>query len=272
MYVSPYLRGVVRTAFFLLFALYTAQPCAGQWDQYFASWEGKPGSVILDMSWGDLAPIPELPFLVHTTLSFPAVCRSDGFPEASYQVVLDNLSEEIVMAMSTLDGTELVGHFLHNCEKRDYFYTYDTVHVLQLFDTLQSKISLLGRPKITVLHDPEWKVYRNFLYPDPLLKESMANSRGVKELIDADINLKKAVLIHHEASFNTDKSRDRFRTFLLEQGFKIASIYRQKDIYLIRFSRKNTPDLKTMNEITIRLNFEAQSRGGQYNGWSVEIN
>ena len=251
--------------FFFSFSL------SAQWDQYFASWEGKPGSVILNMGWYELAPVTDLPQVAISTIYNPAACRADGFPQDEYYDQLDESSERMVDLISSVPGTEVVGSFLHNCEKRDYFYTNDTSVVKMIFDTLDWKVEIFGMPELKILQDEEWKIYRTFLYPDPYLKESMTNKRVVNELQAAGVDIKKRIRIDHNARFTSSKQRDQFKLFLMEQGFRIDVLHRQGSDYTIRFSRKNTPDLRTMNEITVRLTFEAESRGGAYLGWEVKM-
>ncbi len=224
------------------------------------------------MQWYDLAPVKDLPYAMITSIPYPAACRQDGFPETSFHLILDEYSEEIVAAVREVPGTEIVGHFLHNCEKRDYFYGSDTSQMKMAIAEFNSKQDIFRKPGVQVIRDPEWKIYLNFLYPDNYIRESMVNKRVIDELANSGTNLKKAMKITHLSRFDNEKRREQFRIFLIEQGFRIESVHRKSDDFFITFSRKDTPNLKTMNEITVRLTFESESRGGEYKGWSVEIN
>lgn len=244
-----------------------------QWDQYMATWEGKEGAVVLNMTWGEIAPVEELPFV--TIVSFPSYqCDESGFPRPEEYERIDSLSSGIVKAATQSRESHHLATMNYDCQIKEFFYSRDTTNLRN--DLLMYPVIsiMLQKPKIEILHDPEWKVYRFFLYPDKYLTESMSNGRVIQEILEPGENPRHLRRLTHRAYFTAEQERNKFRVFILEQGFRIEDESRSENRdhpFLIVFSRRDQLLVDPITDITIRLAEKAESLSGVYDGWEASI-
>ena len=239
-----------------------------QWDYYEATWEGKPGSVVINMDWRNYAPIADLPYLLELVINVDD-CSTAGFVEDQESKLIERFSTQVDSLLSISNYLESVGTMTHDCTIRDFYYINDTIGVSQAL----KKIDFINTYQVRLIRDSEWRGYLHFLYPDAYLQQTMVNAKTVKELILAgdDVNKKRRIL--HFAGFVSSVDREKFRIFILEQGFRIdEETYDLKSLapYQFSFSRKDKPAVDWISEITLKLADKASSLNGAYDGWQVE--
>ncbi|MEL6123900.1 MAG: DUF695 domain-containing protein [Bacteroidota bacterium] len=246
-----------------------ASSLSAQWDYYEALWQGRPGTVVLNMDMGQYAPIEDMPFLVEVRFALDS-CDVSGY---GLQEDIDNVEHyaaQVDSVLSTLSYADLVGSFHHECSMREFFYIGDSSRVLKTIDRLDIPTILSCK----IIHDPEWKGYLNFLYPDAYLQQTMVNAKTVKMLAASGDDVTKPRRITHYAGFTAEADRQRYRLFLIEQGFKIRS--QDYDLtrmlpYAIVFSRRDQAATDWISPITLRLSDQAIEWNGAYEGWESEI-
>lgn len=239
-----------------------------QWNQYNAMWEGEPGVMMVNMNLHDIAPLLELPYLLELK-SAVFNCDELGQPEPE---ALQRIEDQFIIlenAIGEQTYLEYAGRFLYQCQVKDYIYINDTTSIPNLLKG-SSKYTFNYRLKF----DPEWHVYSDFIYPDPFLYQTMSNRSIIEIMREEGYDLSVKYPLKHYASFNIESDRWKYRTFLLEQNFKIVELdFREGNSlpYEIHFSRNDKLVLDNLSNITLRLNQRAEFLNGKYEGWEVEI-
>ncbi|MCB0641980.1 MAG: DUF695 domain-containing protein [Phaeodactylibacter sp.] len=96
-----------------------------QWDAYVAFYEdGTPGSTTFRMDLIHVAPLRHLPYVLVTGLTYET-SREDGFPEGETFQILHKVGDDLVDLITTETESVLVGSFMHNKERLEYFYVKD---------------------------------------------------------------------------------------------------------------------------------------------------
>lgn len=258
----------------LLFGLlWCSVALSAQWDQYFAQWEGKPGSMIVNMDYIDLLPQEDLPFLVSIGLAYDN-CSNEGFPDTITYGQLTELSDKLEEYMNIQLTGSLVGTFTYDCRRMDYYYVKDTIGVRAFAESFFENNGIDFHPLISMAEDREWRYYQDVIYPDDYLLEYMMNAKVIDALIDQGINIQTPSLIQHWAYFKSEGARDRYRLIVLERGFKEEN----KDVdpleeypYTLQFSRRDKVEPDYITELTYNLQKEAKAIDGYYDGWEYEV-
>lgn len=251
------------------FILISSQMLA-QWDQYSAKWEGKAGIATLNMDWKLFAPVEDLPYLLSTQHRINN-CRTDGFADDLEFTIMENLSAEIEKKLSAAHRTEFVGTLTSDCIHRNYFYLGDTIGLRESMDHFIVNEKLLW---FNIIEDVAWKGYLEFLFPSPYLYETMSNERVLRELVHEGVELNVYKPLKHYAGFISEKERNSFKSFVLEQNFKIESTDHEIELehpYLLIFSRSDKLNLEWLSELTLKLSERATYLNGIYDGWEVEL-
>lgn len=244
-----------------------------QWDQYFAQWEGKPGSMLVKMDLLDQAPKSDYPYLIAVGVTFDD-CTEDGMPSNLIYPQLTALSEKLESYVSIQYDALLVGTFTHDCSRMDYFYAKDTLTVNEFLGTFFKTNGIEFVPLIYMSRDEDWQYYKEVIYPDDYLMEYMMNRKLIEELVTKGDDISKARKIEHWAYFNTAEERDRYRMIVLERGFKeegTGKLNADERPYFYHFSRRDKPEIEYISELTEKLQMEAGKLGGHYDGWECEL-
>jgi len=252
----------------LLAFLTTAVQATAQWDSYEATWEGFPGLMLVQMDLYDHAPYQELPYLVVITQA-TLDCNDQGYPSEDFVGDSELLLEEVDSALSERQYIEDAGRLIYQCSVRDYLYVQDTLEVVNWL-----KNNLMGMVTYEFREDHEWKVYKDFIYPDDFLMQTMINGRILKTLEQQNIFIKDKKELAHFASFPTSEDLHDYRRFLIGLNYKIREITESEGAelpHLITFSRKDRLALDKLSNTTLRLHQRAESLDGSYDGWEIEV-
>ncbi len=245
---------------------YSSGNLNGQWNQYSAVWEGKPGTMMVNMDLHDLAPSPDLGHLVEIS-NLIYNCDEQGYPAPAEMQRVETQFEDIHNELTALTYTEYAGRFIYQCVIKDYLYMNDTTGVKNLLD---ERTGINSEYKIK--RDPDWKIYMDFMYPDDYLVQTMVNGKIIKILEKEGFDLSSRIALKHFAGFPSEHARNKYRTFLLEQNFKIIDRSETQDEFpfQISFSRKDRLYIDQLSNITLRLHKKAEFLEGKYEGWEVE--
>lgn len=267
--MCAYFRSMLRSIIALTLCICSLSPLTAQWDYYEATWEGKPGSVIINMDWRQYAPVDDLPYLLEivTDITDCPTAR-DGIGHILEDI--DILSNQLDSAISLITYIESVGTMTHDCKVRDFYYINDTTKVRQSV----SKVATTLQSTLRMVPDEKWRGYLQFLYPDAYLQQTMINAKIVKELIRLGEDVQQIRRLMHYAGFTTPGEREKYRTFILEQGFRIEDeIHDHESLapYQFIFSRRDKTAIDWISDITLKLSDRAAELNGAYDGWEIEV-
>lgn len=257
-----------RLSLILFLTIIMSFEVSGQWDQYEAVWKGKPGLMLVNMDIASIAPIPDMRYLLEVSQSVRE-CNEDGYPTLEESNWSEIIAARIDSIISIKNYVENVGRHTYQCKIKEYYYLQDTV---ELTKYLSENLSFSTSFKI--VEDEKWKVYKDFIYPDEYLIQTMDNRKIIGILQKEGYDLEKKSSLTHFASFASEEDRNKFRRFLIEQNFKILEMQTDDSAplaYLVSFSRSDKLHLGQLSNITLRVHQRAISLNGTYDGWEIEL-
>jgi len=259
--------------FFISIALMSSLFAQGQWDQYLAQWEDKPGSMLVDLSYQEKIDSIQLPFLLSVGHQFTP-CSDEGFPDTLVYERLYKLSDKLNNYMDIQATCKLVGTFTHDCTQIDYYYLKDSLGIRNFLHNYFANENSGFPPLVSIMHDPENQFYQDRIYPDIYITEYRQNTATIQTLIEAGDQINQARKIDHWAYFDTDIDRDRYSELILELGYKEEEkgFHRgEQQPYFYHFSKEDIPSRDNITEITVNLQSEAQELNGYYGGWECSV-
>jgi len=259
--------------FLILGIANTALAQEEEWDVYLASYNGKPGSTVINMGLKKTAPLIKFPYVLVTGVRYTN-CREDGFPEEGeldrLHVVSDSLDANLKAAFSI----KKAGSFTNNCERLEYYYLSDTMGVRGKLLQLYASVFGSYEPYINIKADRQWTYYLEFLYPNATIREYMLNQKVLDALLKAGDNLEAARKVDHWAYFRTTKDMGCFLATIKAMGFEIGETGNDEKSpmpFRLQFSRKDKVDLSSISAVTTDLRKKAAICQGDYDGWETFV-
>jgi hypothetical protein len=142
------------------------------WDFYFAEYENGPGSIILDMSLNDLAPIKDFPILVVAGVTF-SNCSEYGLPNEDEIINLNIISDCIIKIISNITKFKYAGVFTYQCEQLHYIYVKEAINIKEELTKLFLDKFKEYKYYINIKNDTEWEAYLEFLFPNEETRQWM---------------------------------------------------------------------------------------------------
>jgi hypothetical protein len=252
----------------------SAQEVKEEWDTYMASYKRGAGSVLLNMSLKEKAPVKNYNYLVITGVKVKD-CSPEGFPTQQEFQTLYKISDGVNELIEKKKLRILAGTFTHQCERTDYYYVNDTTllrkYLTDYYKTYFPQYSFI----IDMQEDKSWSRYLKFLYPNEETKESMANQKVILQLTKAGDKLVKERRIDHWLYFKTEDDRRNFFIKIADQKFLVERMEEMKDgrnhPYSLQMYRTDKPELAGITRLTLYLSKEAAKYNGEYDGWETIV-
>ncbi|MBL7746017.1 MAG: DUF695 domain-containing protein [Chitinophagaceae bacterium] len=266
----------------LIFALYmpvqvlvaqTDTLPAENWDTYMAQYEKKAGSVLLNMSLKQVAPLRQYPYLVVTGVRFKD-CPTGGFPSKREFNTLYKISDSVKSIVDRATPNIITGTFTFQCERLDYFYVKDTSWIRKWLNNMYQQRFPGYTPYINIKADTGWAAYLDFLYPNEETLDYMGNQKVLLALQRAGDKLERARTVDHWAYFKTDADRTCFINYALKNKFVITARDTIDDAghpFSLYFSRTDKIDLPSISKITLELRRQVAKCNGDYSGWETVV-
>lgn len=259
--------------FFILAIANTTIAQEEEWDVYLASYNGKPGSTVINMGLKKTAPLVSFPYVLVTGVRYTN-CREDGFPEEGELDRLHVISDSLDATLERVFTIKKAGTFTNNCERLEYYYLSDTMGVRSKLQHLY--VSVFGSyvPYINIKADRKWTYYLEFLYPNETIREYMSNQKVLDALLKSGDKLEAARKVDHWAYFKTTKDLDCFQAAIKAMGFAIEGTGKDKKSpmpFRLQFSRNDKVDLSSISAITNDLRKKAVNCQGDYDGWETFV-
>ncbi|MBU2997801.1 DUF695 domain-containing protein [Cellulophaga baltica] len=268
-----------KTFKFLLLILFSttqmnAQNSEEQWDTYMAAYEDdKVGSTTLRMDLFDSTPIKEFEYVLVTGLTYET-SKENGFPENETFSLLHKVGDELVEIVKKETDFILVGSFMYNKERLEYFYIKEPKNIISKIEDFYKKNYPDYKYYLNVKEDKEWTYYRDFLYPNEDTQNYMADQSVLQNLADAGDKLTKARRVDHWLYFSKESEMNQCENELIKSNFTVQNAGINKETNLpfeLQIWRIDYVDIDSIYPITSNLRIIAQKYGGEYDGWETSV-
>jgi len=256
--------------FLLSFNLAAQQP---QWETYMGQYENGPGSTIVDMAVKNVAPVKDMSYLLATGIGFDK-CNADGLPEKEAFPELYKVSDAVKLFMDNNRQHIFTGTFTYQCERLDHYYIKDTADLRQRLIKFYDDSFPGIKYRINIKADNIWQDYLDFLYPNAVSLEFIANEKVIAKLKEAGDQPERERPIQHLIYFKTEADQQCFLPYVLKLKFKVTAKEKTTDpnrplkVYL---SRIDKAELSAISAITIDLKRMAMRCNGEYDGWETAV-
>ncbi len=242
------------------------------WDTYMAEIAKKPASVLVDLSLIDKVNT-QLPYLLITGPK-SKLCQGNGIPANSEIDELEDILNTTSTFITGITPKVLAGTLTYNCERVNYYYIKDTVGLSYAVARMYNHNYKSYQYVYKIKQDPEWNVYREFLYPNEETMTWMENNKVITTLIKQGDSLTKARDISFEVFFKTDDDRKAFISFAHNNAYTIVEMNHITNIntpYQIKISRYDYVKPDMIAEMSAAIKKEAKKYNGKYDGWTSPV-
>ncbi len=211
-----------------------------------------------------------------STSSFPILIRlyyESSLIASNRSEALDHFAEHsasIINEISEYTNISHVGNILFDNYFEAYYYvkSYDTVASdMQKLTVDTSYFNI----RTFVMTDPFWEVYAYVLFPDPQTLQCLYNEKQLLS-VEQDNDLKK---LAHWIYFSDSNKRKKFIKKIVTEGFEIAGTFNAQEstlpfgLKIIKYQALTLKQLCNSTDLLISL---SGKYGGEYDGWSLEVN
>lgn len=243
------------------------------WDFYFCQVENRPASIFLDLGINQDVPVAGLGDMAWLRLQLRKP-RPDGL---SSQEEFSRLSEiEDALAEALLHAEIQIAYVGRNTSDgfRDYFcYTSHG-------ELAENCLSMAMAPfseydfETGSRSDPEWSVYREFLYPSRRAYQTILNHRVLASLEQHGDRHDIEREVSHWIYFRLADDRHRFLMAVRQRGFGFVAQNDNAESerpFGLMVSRPHAVDSSTINDIVLSLFDLAEDCDGDYDGWETSV-
>ncbi|GBF59308.1 hypothetical protein PbB2_03003 [Candidatus Phycosocius bacilliformis] len=240
---------------------------APNWFVYETKVDDQPALITVDLEIGDATRVRAHPCVTYITVALP-----DGEGKAQGQTAtfdqLDELASALCFAIKSNGRLVLAGRSLTAGQETFYFYSKSKSDVSVLKDVMVKWPSF---PYTSGTHlDPEWKIYKDFLYPTPEEMFSVTNRQQVEEMCKRGDREESVRDIEHFVTFEDPNNLNAFSLYLNTEGFQILQAESSTPENL-SLNFKMPGALSEIDAITVRLFRAAKDLNGTYVGWRATI-
>jgi len=235
------------------------------WSSYFARMEGAPISIAVDLAYGGDAPLMEKPVAYTVAVALQAPDEHGMTTEREYRS-LQLIEEQLAGALEAHDVIE-VGRVTGRGMRTFHYYgpaLFDVAgavtRVMEAHETYKFRTLAAS--------DPEWTIYRAYLYPDEHQLAFANDMKALQALLDAGDDFERERPIEHTIRFDDVEKRDVFARSMAGHGYEIAV---DAALNAVRCSRFDTVDPFKITEMRTALTTLAEEFGGFYAGWATQV-
>ncbi len=238
-----------------------------------AKFGDKPGSVLVDMGYMDIAPDGKYPYLLVTGPQ-AIDCNKQHLPGKEEIERLEEILDATNNFITGVTAKLLVGTFTYNCERLNYYYVKDTTGVRNAIMRMYKRNYPNYQFAINMKADREWSTYRTFLYPNEENRNWMENDKIIARLLQQGDSLTKPRDIKFDVYFRTDSGRSAFAGFARAKGFKADTTKASQspnmpyELLLIKYEAVK---MDVVNKMTAELKSELKKYNSIYVGWEAPL-
>lgn len=240
---------------------------AENWDFYFCHINDVPASIFVNLDLIRLAPMAAFPSMAYLRIDMKEP-RPDGLSSAEEFETLSQINDKILAAFNELEKLTYAGRTTTNGTRTYYFYVFE----VEWFDATVAK-AMREHPDYEYetghRDDPEWLIYKDFLFPSPRDRQRIANRHVLDALAEQDDAHDIPREIDHFAYFPDAQSADTFSHWVEGEGSVGTKIEPHDGQHCVQFKRVDPA--AEIDSVTILLFNRAAELGGEYDGWGCPV-
>ncbi len=253
------------------------KPWSEAFDLYLSRMQEHRLSVMLDLGAAPHAPLSSHPMLIRARVRMLRP-REDGLRSSSEIEALDSIERRLIELVGNILLGLYVGRVEINALCDFIFYTPDSPDasadvVQDLLADVASDYELVT----TVELDPDWNLYRDFLWPNPYEYQLMLNRRQVELALthghdlDGDVVVDHITLFYRQARAVEAASKLRIAGFEVDEPRRLS---REGDPpeWSVAFRRADRLDRTHIDGVVIDVLDIILPLEGRYDGWSAPAN
>ena len=245
-------------------------PWEQDFDAYLTFLDEAPASFIVDLAAAAHAPLEGLDRRVQIRVPMLNP-RDDGLRSAEEAETLAALEDAIVDLLEPRCAALFVGHLISGGVLHIVCYAAsariaDEAALLEGLDAGSYEVAWI------VEEDPEWGMYFEFLFPDPLDFQLIQNRRLLKNFSDSGDELEAERTVDHCALFEARAEAERAAQSLGDEGFTVDPLAPDESgHWVLNFHRnerldEGRPDAFCLEIIELLEPYEAS-----YDGWGAPL-
>ena len=242
------------------------------WDTYMAKFGDKPGSVLVDMGYKDIAPDEKYPYLLVTGPQ-AMNCDKQGLPDKEEIDRLEEILDATSNFITGVTAKTLVGTLTYNCERLNYYYVKDTMGIRYALMRMYNRNYSNYKYAINIKPDRGWSTYKTFLYPNEETMDWMVNDKIIAKMIQEGDSLIRGRDINFDLYFKTDTGRRSFVQVAHSRGYKTDTTGGNKNngMYELVASKYGMIRTNVLDSMTHELKGEMKKYNAIYNGWEAPL-
>ena len=240
---------------------------AEDWNFYLCNVDDKRGSIFLDLALHGEAPMFAFGQLGYAHL-FMRQARPDGLSSQEEFDTLSLIGDALEQALKGISG-RYAGRLTTDGFRTFYFYTANASSFETAFASVMKRFPDY---EFETGHrdDPDWSIYRDFLYPSSGDLKRMRNRDVLEVLRGHGDRPQLPRLIDHWAYFPNADAAESYAQWLRDEGFTAErGESNDSGSYVVRFARVGQPS--EIDEISHPLEQRAVELGGEYDGWECQV-
>lgn len=242
------------------------------WDCYICTVDGLLALIVVDLEAIQHAPVAGKPWLLWVRAQLLSPLETGlSSPEEAPQ--LHAIEHTLDASLSELTDAEPIGRSTVG-QRREWFF-YASGH-----SALERAVAQVRErfPEYTLehgtLHDPQWRHYRELLYPCPQDLRLIHTRRVICQLEEhGDVHAIPRP-VDHALRFRSAKDRRRFAALAGHAGFKVRlenNTGSRERPYFVNVVREDPVELAHIKKVVDQLVQWAEGFDGDYEGWGSPI-
>ena len=250
------------------------------WDFYPCRVEGKSASVMVNLALKADAPLEKLSDCVwlHVRMRRP---QPDGLSSQEEFARLCEIGDALDAAVAeSTQPIEYVGRCTSAGRRDFYAYAESGLVAESLMSSVMAAFSEYDF-ETGFQPDPQWQLYRDFLFPSPPSLQLIKNRRVLDVLQQRGDDLTQPRAVRHFVYFDDAEQAAAFEKAARDAGFEIASQEREQAGGEQRSSaaerigviaeRVDSVEFSAIGNVVFELFELAKSFEGDYDGWETQV-
>jgi regulator of RNase E activity RraB len=243
------------------------------WDFYLCNVNGVLSSIMVNLGANRHAPMADKAWLLWVRVQMQSP-RTDGLSSDTEAPKLYEIEDALTGAFSE-SGAELLGRITGGDHREFYFYSHNSGGLDVALDRIRHAFPGYLF-ECGTRHDPDWRQYRDVLYPSEVEMQRIQNRRLVDVLEKRGDDHCIPRPIDHAIYFRSPADRLHFAAAAVDAGFTVHSesdhdTKGTERRYFLNLVRTDPATLEHINEVVLQLLELVRRYDADYDGWGCEV-